>query len=126
MIPVFANPPSNAVVLSTLTPTADAAGATIFKLSLNLSKSKAVVEVLLAKTSTNLCVSSVSKPNARTVDPAKAAASLNPISKDAAKSKIAGVEFSMSCNENPNLANSVCKPKTCFAVKAVVDPNCFA
>ena len=75
-----------------------------------------MLAVDLAITSTTLCVSFVSKPNARNVEPAIDAASPKPTSNDAAKSRVDSVAFNISLVVKPNFANSVCSPTTSFAV----------
>ena len=92
-IPEFAKVPNNAVVSSTLTPTALAAGAAVFIDSLNFSKSRAEPLKDLAMTSVTLPVSAASKPKPPNVAPAIAAASLNSDPVAAAKFKVASVAF---------------------------------
>ena len=110
--PESANTPNNAVVFSILTPVALEVGATSFKDSVKPSKFNAEDAVLKERTSTTLCVSVVSNPKALTVLPANIAALDKSTSNDDAKSKIAGVEFSISLTEKPNFASSVCNPTT--------------
>ena len=110
--PLLAKTPNNAAVFSIDTPVALDVGATNFKLSLKDSKFKAEDEVLNAITSTTLCVSCVSNPKDRTVEPANSAALAKSTSKEAAKSKIAGVELAISDAVKPNFASSVCSSTT--------------
>ena len=125
-IPAFAKVPSSAVVFSTLTPTALAAGAALFMDSLNFSMSRAEVEKDLAITSVTLPVSSAVSPNPPNVAPATAAASASSVPDAAASARVDAVALSIAVASNPNLANSVCSSVTSAAVKAVVAPNSLA
>ena len=118
--------PKRAPVLSIVSPNAFAAGAAFENDSLNVVKSCAELTAVFAITSTTLCVSVVSSPNALMVPPANDAASAKSTSKDAAKSNIEGVASPISITEKPSFASSVCRLTTCDAVNAVVLPNSFA
>ena len=125
-IPALAIVPKSAVVFSTDTTTAFAAGAAVFMDSLNFSMSKADLLNDFAITSTIRCVSSASNPNPPSVAPAIAAASAKSVPVAAAKSKVASVAAKISLSENPSFANSVCNWVTCFAVNAVDAPSLLA
>ena len=116
LTPLSAKTPSNPAVSSIDLPVALAIGAASLSDSVSKLKSKEDELVLLANTSTTLCVSLACKPKELTTEPASVAASAKPTSKDAAKSRVASVAANISGVVLPSLAYSVCSCATSTAV----------